>query len=712
MPQPTFFADPVDFVSNGATFSLRDACRGVEGAQSMSIQVAASGRGLFVAFSVLFAAPAFGFGILVAVPSASAQPAAPVVLCGDPTGDGNVRAADALYALKAAVQSLTCELWFCDADGNGTVAAADALRILKYSVGQPITLSCPSPPTTTTTTTTTSSTTSSSTTTTTTTLPPTTTTTTTLPPTTTTTTSTTTTTTSTTTTTLAPTTTTTLPTGPDSILLTLTSNVTTSGSSVGFTTNVLDTVGNPVVPKPTVLLTIEAGGMTSGPDPTIGVDTIVVPANTTGVYVVTATVAATSITDEETLTVLEPSPLNAELSGFGELLPESSAALFAAASAAGAGDTTGFDAARAALAAALAALDLEKLELVPPIAPPGGFPPSLGAVAGAGYGQTPADAQYIATLQAILAAINDLLATFAALDPTDITDPQIQALEAKAAAFATLADTLSAIPPTLYGGIDATSLLTVLVGRRLPQLLETILLTAIASTDSVTVDATPRPLPLTLDWLLEVLGPREAEASLLFDLVGAMNIQGTLVNISQQVYGKFIEDIENMVALLILEGLLDDYTGSGLCEAVSGASLSFITPEQPDSFLEGIGFNPTPELNQLLFIGPEAPQQVTSLISSFNPSEVEDLSDLYDFFSGIEEAFSSAQEAYDNANRKPYAYYPYSGFLCDYDYELLYLAEGFPDVLGDCTICISPILILQHDVASGSWSMITKNMVR
>lgn len=660
---------------------------------------AASLRGPFAASLASLMIAILGVGLPTGVPPASAQPTAQVVVCGDPTGDGNIRAADALYALKAAVQSLTCELWFCDVDGNGSVAAADALRILKYSVGQPITLSCPPAPTTTTTTTTTSSTTSS------TTLPPTTTTTTTtLPPTTT-----------TTTTTLPPTTTTTtttLPTGPDSILLTLTSNVTTSGTSVGFTTDVLDLMGNPVVPKPTVLLTIEPGGMTSGPEPTIGVDSIVVPANTSGVFLVTATVAATSIKDEETLTVLEPNPLNTELSGFGKLLPRSSTALFAVGGAAGAGDSAGFSAARAALATALAALDLEKLELVPPIAPPGGFPPSLGAVAGAGYGQTPADAQYVATLQAILVAIDDLLVTFAAIDPANITDPQIQALGTKAAAFAALANTLSSIPPTLYGGIDATNLLTVLVGRRLPQLLETILLTAIASADAVTVDATPQPRPLTLDWLLEVLGPREAEASLLFDLVGAMNIQGTLVSISQQVYGKFIEDIENMVALLILEGLLDDYVGTDLCEAVSGASLSFITPGQAGSFLEGYAFNPTPELNQLLFIGPEAPQQVTSLIGAFNPSEIEDLSDLYDFFDGIREAFSSAAEAYDNANRKADEFYAYAGFLCAWDGDQLYMNEGFPDVLGDCTFCLSPILILQHDVASGSWSMITKNMVR
>jgi Tol biopolymer transport system component len=74
--------------------------------------------------------------------------------CGDPVPDGAlaagrpegprlVRASDALYMLRAAVGSGTCELCVCDVDGNGSVAATDALITLKIAVGQPLTLQCP-----------------------------------------------------------------------------------------------------------------------------------------------------------------------------------------------------------------------------------------------------------------------------------------------------------------------------------------------------------------------------------------------------------------------------------------------------------------------------------------------------------------------------------------------------------------------------------------
>ena len=67
-------------------------------------------------------------------------------VCGDPApppdGDGNITAADALFALQAAVGSQTCALSVCDVDANGIVSASDALRLLQKSVGQPVTLTC------------------------------------------------------------------------------------------------------------------------------------------------------------------------------------------------------------------------------------------------------------------------------------------------------------------------------------------------------------------------------------------------------------------------------------------------------------------------------------------------------------------------------------------------------------------------------------------
>jgi hypothetical protein len=68
----------------------------------------------------------------------------PVPACGDPTGDGDISATDALFTLNAAIGLATCSLAYCDVDDSGTVAASDALAILNVAIGLPLELSCPS----------------------------------------------------------------------------------------------------------------------------------------------------------------------------------------------------------------------------------------------------------------------------------------------------------------------------------------------------------------------------------------------------------------------------------------------------------------------------------------------------------------------------------------------------------------------------------------
>jgi hypothetical protein len=53
-----------------------------------------------------------------------------------------VTASDALFTLKTAVGTQTCELCLCDVDQSGSVAATDALIVLKFAVGQNVELSC------------------------------------------------------------------------------------------------------------------------------------------------------------------------------------------------------------------------------------------------------------------------------------------------------------------------------------------------------------------------------------------------------------------------------------------------------------------------------------------------------------------------------------------------------------------------------------------
>ncbi len=63
--------------------------------------------------------------------------------CGDATPPDGITAPDALYVLRSAVGTASCDLCVCDVDGGGTITAPDALRVLRHAVGQNVELQCP-----------------------------------------------------------------------------------------------------------------------------------------------------------------------------------------------------------------------------------------------------------------------------------------------------------------------------------------------------------------------------------------------------------------------------------------------------------------------------------------------------------------------------------------------------------------------------------------
>lgn len=66
-------------------------------------------------------------------------------VCGDVSGDGAVKAGDALMVLQGAVGGPQCDAkpCACDASGDGSVKAGDAQLVLKFAVGQPVEMLCP-----------------------------------------------------------------------------------------------------------------------------------------------------------------------------------------------------------------------------------------------------------------------------------------------------------------------------------------------------------------------------------------------------------------------------------------------------------------------------------------------------------------------------------------------------------------------------------------
>ena len=64
--------------------------------------------------------------------------------CADPVSPFNkITAGDALFVLKAAVGTATCDPCQCDVNGSGGVTSSDALLTLKAAVSIQVTLNCP-----------------------------------------------------------------------------------------------------------------------------------------------------------------------------------------------------------------------------------------------------------------------------------------------------------------------------------------------------------------------------------------------------------------------------------------------------------------------------------------------------------------------------------------------------------------------------------------
>jgi cysteine-rich repeat protein len=69
-----------------------------------------------------------------------------LLLCGDPDDSGQLRASDALFILRVAVHTSTCDDCVCNVDNSTTgaaVSASDALRVLRKSVGADVEILCP-----------------------------------------------------------------------------------------------------------------------------------------------------------------------------------------------------------------------------------------------------------------------------------------------------------------------------------------------------------------------------------------------------------------------------------------------------------------------------------------------------------------------------------------------------------------------------------------
>jgi hypothetical protein len=166
-----------------------------------------------------------------------------------------------------------------------------------------------------------------------------------------------------------------------------------------------------------------------------------------------------------------------------------------------------------------------------------------------------------------------------------------------------------------------------------------------------------------------------------------------------------MREVSEMMAVLALNGLIETYGDTAqIGDLVSGASLSFHAPGLGGSHIEGYGLDTSSAGgNETWFIGPEAFELVTALIQSFDPSDVESIEDVWDYFEGIADAVDASFEGYERAHTQADVIYP-GGCLLDDSYSCAALTfnSGFPDV--NTTRFPSPVIVILHNTNNGSWS--------
>lgn len=508
----------------------------------------------------------------------------------------------------------------------------------------------------------------------------------------------------------APTPTGTPGTGGDTIDLALSQGVVVSGQGLTYTVLVRDAGGDPLDPQPPTSVTVIGLPFASGPLPVLGAGAVSTDLATIGNYAITATLNGGTLSDTETLTVMTPSGGNQLLADLSASISEQDAIFEDLVEALLTDDFVAASMAKLQLQLATGDIDPDRLTIVSPFSPEGGFPPSTGAMIDAGYPPTAADATYSATIAELVAQFEALLVTVPALDPT-IDGAEIAALEAQIAGLATQVSTLEATTPSPYGVIDNLDPLTYLLTTLVPKLSVAIgeksdamlLAGGVADlTVSITVGGAPSV---------------DVQPQLLLDLMTTMNVNSTLIKTTEKMYGKALTDVENILIVVAIGSLLQaNATANDICGAVSGAFLSGVTPGVAGSYMDMVGtISNNPQNNYVLFLGPAGPQAARDIGSMVNDlrENFQDIGDAWDLLKGIQDIYGTASAAYDNAHEDPSYVGDQEGFLCgDPSDDRMYFDNGFPDVLGDCFICLSPIYIVHYNKVTGGMSVWVTNMVK
>jgi beta-lactam-binding protein with PASTA domain len=538
---------------------------------------------------------------------------------------------------------------------------------------------------------------------------------------------------------------------PHSLDLQVNSLVLGAGATTTVTSIVADGFGTPVTPTPPITYQIIPAAGALGTLPSLAGGLLSTGADTRGSYTLRGTVDGTGIVTDRTLVILNGAAGAKNAAQFIKVATAEATISKAMGDLLAAYQTPGTPASVAALRTAMAnalttmpVTGRQSVTRASAVAPEKLFLPSLSQVIAGGYPLTPADTAFGNLITQIDAKVTQITAFYNALntDGTAGSADSVQQLNTLNTELAALEVQLRNANPTPHAAVRYGSQINQLMTRTMPLYVHAATNKVIAISqqypDPGNLPAGVARMPGSTPFFLALKGdPRfttpgafygrtQPAFFFLLSMFGGSSIQMQMI---QKMYGEVMHEVDQMIGVLIVHGILSHFIGTSVGDLVSGASLSFHAPNMGGSHIEGFGFGTNAGDNETWFIGPQAFQEVENLVSSVKDA-FKGLQESYEdcvqavqngqaafcdtdavteFFNKIESAMSAAQAAYDLAHTQPSA----AIFGCVLDdsggCQSLVFANGFPDV--NTTRFPSPVIVLHRNWLAGGWGLGIFNFV-
>jgi len=314
--------------------------------------------------------------------------------------------------------------------------------------------------------------------------------------------------------------------------------------------------------------------------------------------------------------------------------------------------------------------------------------------------------------------IVQLTAFYNTLNPASGTDDEAT-LATLNAQLAALQSQLVALNVTPHGIVKQQTRLNILLGTTIPDYVNAVAnrVNAVLQANSLIASAaTPADLLAATQPAFvspaQFYGQARPAFFGLFWLLGGSSLQMRLVN---EIYGPIMQEVSRMIVIVAANGLLQQFTNIASLEGlITGASQSFHAFNLGGSVIEGFGFNrDDASRNDVFLVGPAAVSALQSALGGLQckPSNIHSIQDVYNCLKSVVDAVQTIQGGYEQAHQPADSIQ--AGCILDFGEsfscsELVY-NSGFKDV--NDTHFPSPVLVLVHNMDTGSWASIVVNFV-